>query len=207
MRFLDPLDDLLSSRAKVRILRFLASQPGEHSGREIARAIGMGETPTNRALRSLADTLVVIYRRDGRTHWYRLNEAYALVQEVLLPMFGAESHQLERAVNWLLEGLDGQIQCAVVYGSAARHDQRWASDLDLLLIVPSQRQVESVRQVLTERDLTFLLRCGVVSPQVLTVGDAVRRLTRGEAWLEEALAHGRIVRGELPLHLQRENVA
>lgn len=207
MRFLDPLDDLLSSRAKVRILRYLALRPGEHSGREIARSVRMGETPTNRALKSLADTLVVVFRSDSRTHWYRLNDGYALVQEVLLPLFRAESAQLARAVASLLHGFEQGIHCALVYGSAARGDECWNSDLDLLVIVPARGQVEPLRQALVERDQQFLRRYGVTSPQVLDAQDVLRRLANDEAWLQEALREGVILLGDLPVELRRERAA
>jgi DNA-binding transcriptional ArsR family regulator len=204
MRFSYPLDDLLGSRAKVRILRFLAASPGEHSGREIARRIGMGETPTSRALKSLADTLVVVYRSDGHTHWYRLNRNYALVRELLLPLFEAEARQLDRAVGFLLDGLEESIQCVLVYGSAARNDQAWASDLDLLMLVPSDDDVQRIQAAMEERDTAFLEQYGVASPQVFSSAGALDRLRRGEAWLHEAMRRGRIVWGRLPAELEEE---
>jgi DNA-binding transcriptional ArsR family regulator len=207
MRFLYPLDDLLGSRAKVRILRFLATSPGEYSGREIARRIGMGETPTSRALKSLADTLVVVYRSDGHTHRYRLNRGYALVRETLLPLFEAEARQLDRAVEFLLEGLEDKIQCILVYGSAARSDQGWASDLDLLVIVPSDDEVPQTQAVMDERDAAFLEQYGVASPQVFSAGDTAQRLRSEEAWILEAVRRGRVVWGELPDELQVETAA
>jgi DNA-binding transcriptional ArsR family regulator len=207
MRFLYPLDDLLGSRAKVRILRFLAASPGEHSGREIARRIDMGETPTSRALKSLADTLVVVYRSDGHTHRYRLNRGYALVRETLLPLFEAEARQLDRAVEFLLEGLQDKIQCILVYGSAVRIDQGWASDLDLLVIVPSDEEVAPTQAAMDGRDAAFLDLYGVASPQVFSAGDAARRLRGGEAWIQEALRRGRVVWGSLPTEVEAEAVA
>ena len=83
MRYTQPLNDLLSSQARLRILRYLCTIGGEHTGREIARAIKMGETPTHRALKDLANTLVVLYRVAGRAHYYRLNEHHALAERVL----------------------------------------------------------------------------------------------------------------------------
>ena len=207
MRYANPLDELLSSRAKVRILRFLAASPGEHSGREIARYVGMGETPTNRALRALSETLVVIYRCEGRAHYYRLNQEYALVREVLLPLFESEAKQLQRAVGFILEGLEERIECAIVYGSAARHDESWASDLDLLLLVPTEEDVSHVREALEAHDLFFLRRYGVVSPQVMTTADALMRLSSGEPWIRESVRRGQFLWGKIPVDLGMESAA
>lgn len=207
MRFANPLDDLMGSRAKVRILRFLARSAGEHSGREIARHIGMGETPTSRALRSLANTLVVVYRSDGRAHWYRLNQDYALVRDLLLPLFDAEARQLVQAVEFLMHGMEDQIECALVYGSAARHSESWDSDLDLLALVRTGEGVAEVRKILADRDLAFLQRYGVASPQILSVRDASQRFANGEAWIHEAVQSGQLLLGRLPAGMRRGTAA
>lgn len=104
-----PLDDVLNSKAKLRVLRYLSTVGGEHTGREIARAIGMGETPTNRALRDLADMLIVLYRVAGRSHRYRLNEQHALVGQALRPLFSAEQAQRDAVVAEILTDVGGPL--------------------------------------------------------------------------------------------------
>jgi len=203
MRYTHPLDDLLSSQARLRILRYLCTVEGEHTGREIARAIGMGETPTHRALRELADTLVVLYRVAGRAHYYRLNEHHALVEQVLCPLFAAERTQRDAAVTELLAGVDVPLDAALIYGSVAREEDTWRSDLDVLLVVPAADDARRATERLWQHDGDLLRRYGVISVRALSRDELAARVQRGEKWLVEALRDGVVVRGTSPRRLLR----
>lgn len=203
MRYTHPLDDLLSSQARLRILRYLCTVEGEHTGREIARAIGMGETPTHRALRELADTLVVLYRVAGRAHYYRLNEHHALVERVLRPLFAAERTQRDAAIAELLAGVDVPLDAALIYGSVAREEDTWRSDLDVLLVVPAADDAQRTAERLWQHDGDLLRRYGVISVQALSRDELAARVQRGEKWLVEALRDGVVVRGTSPQRLLR----
>ena len=206
MRYTQPLDDLLSSQARLRVLRYLCSVGGEHSGREIARAIGMGETPTNRALRALADTLVVLYRVAGRAHRYRLNEQHALVERVLRPMFAAEREQRDTAVAELLAEVDAPLDAVCVYGSVAREDDTWRSDLDVLVVTPTADDARRVAERIWQQDSDLIQRYGVISVRALSRDELRKGVQRGERWLAEALQDGEVVRGTPPRLLLREQV-
>ena len=203
MRYTHPLDDLLSSQARLRILRYLCTVEGEHTGREIARAIGMGETPTHRALRELADTLVVLYRVAGRAHYYRLNERHALVERVLRPLFAAERTQRDAAIAELLAGVDVPLDAALIYGSVAREEDTWRSDLDVLLVVPAADDARRAAERLWQHDGDLLRRYGVISVRALSRDELATRVQRGEKWLVEALRDGVVVRGTSPQRLLR----
>lgn len=204
MRYTQPLDDLLSSQARLRILRYLCTAGGEHTGREIARAIGMGETPTHRALKELANTLVVLYRVAGRAHYYRLNEHHALVERVLCPLFAAEETQQDAAVAELLAEMDVPLNTALVYGSVVRGEDTWYSDLDVLLVVPTADDARRATERLWQRDGDLIQRYGVISVKVLSSDELARRVQRGEKWLIEALRDGVVAQGTSPRHLLRE---
>ncbi|MBL7062652.1 MAG: hypothetical protein ISS49_00405 [Anaerolineae bacterium] len=204
MRYTHPLDDLLNSQARLRILRYLCTVGGEHTGREIARAIGMGETPTHRALKELADTLVVLYRVAGRAHYYRLNEHHALVERALRPLFAAERAQRDAAIADLLAGMDVPLNMALIYGSVARGEDTWRSDLDVLLVTPTADDARRATECLWQRDADMLRRYGVISVRALSRGELATRIQRGEKWLVEALRDGVVVRGTSPRRLLRE---
>ena len=204
MRYTHPLDDLLSSQARLRILRYLCTVEGKHTGREIARAIGMGETPTNRALKELADTLVVLYRVAGRAHYYRLNEYHALVEQALRPLFAAERAQLDAAIAELLTEVNVPLNVALIYGSVARGEDTWRSDLDVLLVTPTADDARRAAECLWQRDADLLRRYGVISVQALSRDELAARVQRGDKWLVEALRDGVVVRGTSPRRLLRE---
>lgn len=204
MRYTQPLDDLLGSRARLSVLRYLCTVGGEHTGREIARAIGMGETPTHRALKALADTLVVLYRVAGRAHYYRLNEQHALVKRGLRPLFAAERTQRDTAVAELLAGVDVSLDTALVYGSVARGEDTWHSDLDVLLVTPTANDARRATERIWQRDGDLLRRYGVISVRALSRDELVERVQHGERWLLEALRDGVVVRGTSPQRLLHE---
>ncbi len=207
MRYTRPLDDLLSSQARLRILRYLCTTGGEHTGREIARAVGMGETPTNRALRELADTLVVLYRAAGRAHYYRLNERHTLVEQVLRPLFAAEQAQRDAAVADLLAGIDVPLDSALLYGSVARGEDTWGSDLDVLLVTPTADDARRLAERIWQRDGDLLQRYGTVSVRALSRKELAARLRRGDKWLQEALRDAVLIRGISPQQLVQEQAA
>lgn len=204
MRYTQPLDDLLSSQARLRILRYLCTVGGEHTGREIARSIGMGETPTHRALKELADTLIVLYRVAGRAHYYRLNEHHALVERVLCPLFAAEGAQRDAAIAELLADVDTPLDAALVYGSVARGEDTWRSDLDVLLVTGTADDARRAAERIWQRDGDLLRRYGVISVRALSRDELTERVRSGERWLVEALREGVIVRGTSPQRLLRE---
>ena len=195
MRYTQPLDDLFSSQARLRILRYLCTTGDEHTGREIARAIEMGETPTHRALKELAGTLVVLYRVAGRAHYYRLNEHHALVERLLRPLFAAEQAQRDAAITELLAGMDVSPDTVLIYGSVARGEDDWCSDLDVLLVVPTDDDARRASEHIWQRDDDLLRRYGIISVRTLSNGELAEGVQRGEKWLAEALRDGVLVAG------------
>ena len=194
MRYTHPLDDLFGSQARLRILRYLCTTGGEHTGRGIARAIGMGETPTHRALKELGDTLIVLYRVAGRAHYYRLNERHALVERVLSPLFTAENAQRDAAIAEMLADVDVPLDTALVYGSAARGEDDWRSDLDVLLVTATAEDAQRATERIWQRDGDLLRRYGVISVRALSRDELAARVQQGEQWLLEALRDSEAVR-------------
>lgn len=66
---------LLGDRTRVRML-FALAEAGELCVCDLAAAVGAPETSVSQALRLLRTAGVVRSRRDGRTIWYRLDDAH-----------------------------------------------------------------------------------------------------------------------------------
>jgi uncharacterized protein len=129
----EPLDSLLSSRAKVRLLRVLAQARVPLTGREISRRARLGAGTGSRLLRELAAAGVVEELDQGSAHTYSLNSDAPLVPR-LRELFEAESERLRAAVRELHRALPDLIS-VVLFGSEARGEAQAASDTDLLLVV------------------------------------------------------------------------
>lgn len=71
--FILPIEDVLSSKGRVRILRILADI-GELNISEIARRAGLNYATTNQHLKVLEDHQLVKHKRFGRIRIFRYNE-------------------------------------------------------------------------------------------------------------------------------------
>lgn len=136
MRWREPLDEILGSRAKVRILRALWATDGEAlSGREIARRVGLSHTGVLRALAELETEDVVWPSSDPTGTRYRLNRTHEFVRDGLRPLFAMEASLEDRLVGYVREAVPDAISI-VMFGSVARGDDAPTSDVDVLVVVP-----------------------------------------------------------------------
>lgn len=68
-----PIEDVLSSKGRVRILRIL-SEIGELNISEIARRAGLNYATTNRHLLALENAGLIQHKKFGRIRIFRFNE-------------------------------------------------------------------------------------------------------------------------------------
>lgn len=100
--------------------------------------------------------------------------------------------------------MDVPLDSAVVYGSVARGEDTWGSDLDILLITPSAEDAQALSERLWRRDGDLMERYGPVSVRVLSRDEFVVRVRRGEGWVKQALEESLLVRGTDPRDLLHE---
>ncbi|OGX39571.1 MAG: hypothetical protein A3C53_05965 [Omnitrophica WOR_2 bacterium RIFCSPHIGHO2_02_FULL_68_15] len=152
MRYHQPFDEILDSRPKLQVLRFLCRKGGEWGVRRLAAEVGMNPVTAHRALRALHQATLLEHRRVGTSDCYALRDDHDLVQEILRPLFRREAEGLERLAQRLRKILGTRRRSAVVtmalYGSVARGQERPTSDLDCLVVVTSASAKSSVRQAL-----------------------------------------------------------
>jgi hypothetical protein len=122
--FFQPLDKLLSSESKVRILRVLLRAGGPLSGREIARRSRVALLSVQKAMADLVTLEAVDRKETSAQHLYSINEASFLVREGVAPLFAAEARRVEavfeRIRGILSEDEAPEAASAAVFGSAAR---------------------------------------------------------------------------------------
>lgn len=135
MKWHAPLDDILSSKLKVRILRLLFLTRGLYTGREVARLAGYSPTHTIAALKELERIGAVNRRHAGNADLYSLNERSALVSGVLSPIFTWEQDIFDQLANLYLKELGDDLLAVEIFGSVARGEEREQSDVDLLIVI------------------------------------------------------------------------
>ena len=125
------LAELLSSRARAEIFRFLLSGTGEELHvREIERRSGLNDSTLRQELRKLVRLDLVQSRRDSNRVYYRAKTESPLYPEIrnLVLKTSGLSDVLKSALT------DKRIRLAFVFGSIASGEEKAGSDVDLMVI-------------------------------------------------------------------------
>lgn len=130
----DPLNDLLSSRAKVSILRVLSEVNAPLNGREIARRAGVWSSAASKALGELTASGVLDCRDHGRAKTYELDRTNVRLVAHLRQLFVLEAERFRQFVADMVAGVPKALSL-VLFGSEARGEANPRSDTDILIIV------------------------------------------------------------------------
>ncbi len=190
--------DVLGSRPKLRLLRYLATHEGPFTGRALAQAAGVEPKRAAEALTDLVATGLVQRRRAGRAFLYSITRNNYVVEEILLPAFVNERDWLERLGDEIRRSAPG-IDSVILYGSWAKKRARSESDVDLLLVASQnltkdrtlrlQETLDATRARMSERyarPISLL----IVDPE-----DLRRRLRKRDPFIRQIIAQGRVLAG------------
>jgi predicted nucleotidyltransferase/DNA-binding HxlR family transcriptional regulator len=172
MRFHEPLDDILGSIIKVKILRVLNRTHGQFTGREISRLVGYSPTHTISTLRDLESEGLVWSQRAGKADLFSLNERSPAVQAVLDPMFEWEQGLFSDLAGMFEAALGDKLLEVRLFGSVARGEEHSDSDVDLLLVVRDDSDIESTEKEVASAAIEAGNRFGTqLVPFVVTASD------------------------------------
>lgn len=206
----DPLDTLLSSRAKVRLLRLFTSVREPMSAREAARRIGMAKRSADLGLRDLVRVGVVQRLGAGPQPAYVINPDHALVRHAIEPLFrgsptagedqdGGEPGFTTELFETLRDIVDAAgsppVEWVGLFGSTARGEDDPDSDLDLAVIVATPDEVEAMQHHLTECGPIVQRRFGRPLSPVVLAREQLRVMARHRHALITAFREARVVTG------------
>ena len=196
----NPLDDILSSKAKTAVLRVICSALSALNVREIARRAGTDAGHTSRVLRELAASGLLIGRGIGRATTYELAAPDLPLTRQLAGLFEAETERFDAAIGELAAALPETIS-VVLFGSEARGEAHAGSDTDLLIVVPDQ--TPGMEERLNEACLAISARYGLALSWQLADLAQIRAWEKADSALwRNILAEGIRLRGEPPWRLQ-----
>jgi len=184
----DPLDAILSSPNKVRVLRALIPLKGGVSGREVARLAGVSRAAMG-ALDELVDMGVVVRREATGQHLYSFNR-HSYFAPPLSSLFQSEEARVQEVFTVLRNSIVPDLVLSLfIFGSAARGEAGPQSDFDVLAVVESGNRVEPAYEALSEISEPMREQFGLrLSPVVLTLTDLEKRHTEGDPFVHSALA-------------------
>ena len=141
MRFHEPPQILLDSKAKLKLLSHLFSQREVEMGeRELARILGLSNFSVNQLMKFFEQNNLVERRRVGAATVWRLKRG-SYCFELLEPMFkriSTFSTPLEHLKNLVLSSYSlQQVSRIYLHGSIAEGRENYNSDIDLFVVVKS----------------------------------------------------------------------
>ncbi len=130
--------DVLNSKTKVKIVKFLLTHEASMSEREIASIAKVSHMSVNRTLRELSDMNLVNFVTVGKAHLWRVNrKSYAFT--ALFELIKGISHikdPLEELKSTILKALPKTLlKKVVLFGSVAKGLENVNSDIDIFILV------------------------------------------------------------------------
>ena len=200
MRVHNPLDKILNTELKIKILRFLCKTEAEWSGRQIAQEIKVSPAACHNALRELNNERALLFRSVGRSNLYRLNKENLIISDLLKPLYERES----KIPNEIYEGIVRNISSLVindivsiaVFGSVKKRKERPTSDIDLLVLVKNSENKKEVEEDFGKVNQKIMGRFGnTVSPYIQTVKEFNLKYKKGISVAKNILKSHRLLFG------------
>jgi len=202
MKFTKPLDTILNTEAKTRILRFLCRTNAEWNGSQIAREIGITPAATHAALSALYRENVLQLRNMGKTHVYSLKQDSFLVSSLLKPLFAKEDKLLDTVIDMIKRKISSskakkEIVSIVLFGSTGIRQENPASDIDIAVVVEGAKAKNTIERLFEELDAKVSKEFGnTISPYVNTQAEFKAKHKQGLAVIKNILKSHRLIYGK-----------
>jgi len=164
MKFHNILEEMLSSKVKIAILRLICHNPEKKfSGREIARLLNLSSSRCLEVLELLHKNGVVNRGMIGKTSQWGINKESIVVNEVS-NMMNMEKRIYEELKSRIYETLikEKSILKVMLYGAVARKKEKPESDIDVFILVKTKKDKEIATELVRKLNNYLLPRYGNV---------------------------------------------
>ncbi|HID60935.1 MAG TPA: hypothetical protein EYP46_03650 [Hadesarchaea archaeon] len=193
MRFVNYLDEILSTKSDVKILRTLFRYPTkEFNENELARISGVGQKTVNRAMPKYVSHGILSVRTIGKANIYALNSRHYITEQ-LKSLFLAEEGAKRELKHLLRKAFYGDkaVISLAIFGSVARGREEPISDIDVFILTRDKKSAERKLRKVGE---IIMRRFGnVISGYVLTPRDFEEK--RGTPTIKEIVVDGELIVG------------
>lgn len=189
-------DRVFSTWSHVAVLRALQNSAHGSTGREIARLSGMNHRSCLQALTELEELSLVRRVRGGRDHLFTLNRQHLLVEEGILPLLALERAFSRSLFADVAKRLEKQAKSIIVFGSVTRNEETPSSDLDLCLVVRTEKDRATAEAAVHSIAPELLSRYGAkLAPFVITRKEFVQKAKRNLPPVRDILKEGIVIGG------------
>ncbi len=190
---IDIIEALFGGPGRTAVLRLLAEQSSELTGRQVAELVGMSQPGIAGTLHHLARLGVIQRRRAGQAILHQLDRENLLVQTIVLPVLAAEANLIEDLKAELRAAFDPFALSLVLFGSVARGESAPGSDIDVLVVTADQANAARAMQVADDAGLRFFRRYGMPLSVIVTAQEKLP--AEPGAFLARARDEGILVSG------------
>ena len=185
------LDEVLSARSNIMVLRVLKNYQTGLTGREISRIIGISPKASLKALSYLEDLGMVNRIRGGRDHIFSFNRENFIVREGILPLLESELSYRNSLLKDISSKLKKHSPGVYLFGSVARKEETISSDLDICIIYDSSANKSVLENLVSELKPELYKRYGVnIAPFYISAGEFVKRAKRNKPPIPEIINDG-----------------
>ena len=172
MQFELSLDKLIGSKAKLKILKYLFGQEASMSENELAKVIKISPMTINRLMKELRELNLVSMERVGNANVWSVNKAsyaYVTLSKLMGEISGVPT-PLEHLKETLSTNIPKElVKKVILYGSVAEGKTRVNSDIDLFILVKSQKESEQLTPHIDKlSSLCLSLYGNALAPYILT---------------------------------------
>jgi len=179
MKFNTSILDILKSRTKIKIVKFLLSHEASMSEREIASILSVSHMSVNRIMPELAAINFVDCVRIGKTNLWKVNrKSYAFkILSKLIESVSAIESPLEDLKQTILKTLSGKlIKRVILFGSIAKSSEDVDSDIDLFILVGNIKDKEKIESEIEKlSNKCYDLYGNRLAPYILTEAELNKR--------------------------------
>lgn len=202
MKFTKPLDTILNTKAKTRILRFLCKTNAEWNGSQIAKEIGITSAAAHAALSALHREGVLELRNMGKTHVYILKEGAFLVSSLLKPLFAKEDKIFDTIISMIRRKISSftakkDIVSVALFGSVSTRKESSISDIDIAVIVENAGVKTVIERLFEEVGVKISKEFGnIISPYINTRAEFKAKHKHGFSVIKNILKSHNLIYGE-----------
>lgn len=172
MKFHISLLDILNSKTKIKIIKFLLTHQASMSEREIASILKVSHMSINRTMRELAEMNFVNFITVGKAHLWKVNyKSYAFgVLSELIKGVSSIKDPLEELKKVIFKNLPKtKILKIVLFGSIAKKQERANSDIDIFVLVKNKESKKKIGHSIDKlSNLCFEIYGNRLAPYLLT---------------------------------------
>jgi predicted nucleotidyltransferase len=179
MKFNASLIDILNSKTKLKIVKFLLTHEASMSEREIASILKVSHMSINRTMRELSEVNFVNFVTIGKAHLWKINRksyAFKVLSEFIKGVSRIKD-PLDDLKDMILTNISKTlIKKVVLFGSVAKGAEKTDSDIDVFFLVKDSRDKEKLSSALEKLSNACLETYGNrLSPYILTEQEAKKK--------------------------------